>query len=229
MTRFSVRSVILLIAIVVILGLFILLSTIISVTVQQNNQLLDRLQLMELEQSNQMSILQNDIKFESRLVRLDVTEGIIGIGSRLDSVENGLSARITTTKRHIQSDIVKIDTVYSSLLDEQKKRTVDDVYLDETTTNRVAEGVALYRQGNYSEAYKTLQSVSAQTTDNHEAVFCMIASLYEINPLDSSKYPEIRRSLRELVSKGYWNERIDTILSQIDMETKTTMPVEKMN
>jgi hypothetical protein len=105
-----------------------------------------------------------------------------------------------------------------AILDEQKKRTIDDVYASDEVIERSERALRLYRDGDYAGAFRVLSPVRSLVRDDDKAMFCLIAAEFRINPQDRERYGAIVRGLRDLRLNGYRSDELDEIVAYIEAE-----------
>ncbi len=126
--------------------------------------------------------------------------------------------RIRASETSLAERVRELDAAYSSILAEQRKKTIDDVYGADEVRARREEGVRLYAAGDYAGAVRALSPVRSLARDDDEAMFCLIAAEFRINPLDSGRYGPVKRALRDLRVGGYRNDELDEIVAYIEGE-----------
>lgn len=118
----------------------------------------------------------------------------------------------------VSSGIRKVDTVYSDLLAEQKKKTLDSVYTDAEVNAKYREALELIDKKKYFQANELLNFVVKEQADNLDARFYRVFSLFNMNTVDRNQYPSIQKELGILRQRGYDNPDIERILTFIQSE-----------
>ncbi len=134
-----------------------------------------------------------------------------------EEIREILAARESAAK-----DLRGIRGLQSSLLDEQRKRTIDGVFAFDEVRRRCAEGISLYGKGDYAGAIRAISPVRPLARDDDEAIFCLVASEFRINPLDRERYREITGVLRDLRAGGFRNGELEEIIAYIEAEQEAS-------
>lgn len=129
----------------------------------------------------------------------------------LRMLEKNIGQRVTNTNRAVIGNIERIDQVYSDVLTEQKKRTIDDMYSDDALEAQTRQGIACYHARDYARAHQILQEVATRQAENHPAAFYSAASLFNINRQDTGKYSFIKSEIERLALLGYVNPEMDEV------------------
>ncbi|MDR1429429.1 MAG: hypothetical protein LBI85_03995 [Spirochaetaceae bacterium] len=128
---------------------------------------------------------------------------------------NGLSIQQRLTE--------EIEATYSTLLEEQKKRTVDESELDSDIENKREEAYGAFNAGSYKEAYDLFSQVLAYQQDNWDARFHRIYALHLLNPQDTSTFRPILEEIDLLKRNGYLNGKMDVMAEYIRVELEALL------
>lgn len=168
--------------------------------------------VMENIDDLEMKITEMNANIDDMKIHMD--ENYRGIRGTVQEAFSGIVNAVHLSRR----DVSRLESTYASILKEQKKRTVNDLHKEKVINDKIAKGIELYRNKEYSESYSVLQSVSNQLRGNKDAQYCIAASLFHMNQMNSSKYPEIKNMLSELKESGYVSDEMDSILEFIQSE-----------
>jgi len=131
----------------------------------------------------------------------------------IDQTER-LIAEIAIINRHLN----RIENVYGALLDEQKKKTLQDLYDEPFIIDKYKNAEKLFNERKYRQAYDEFSFVSNEQPDNLNALFFKYYSLFLINKGDQSQYRIIKNSLLQLQKRGYNRSEIQDVLDFISNE-----------
>ena len=131
-----------------------------------------------------------------------------------------MNVRIGATGGGIERGIREMDARYAAILEEYRKRTIDDLYSSDELAGRRERGIRLYREGDFAGALTALSPVRSLVSDDSEALFCLIASEFLINPQDRERHTVIRRDLLDLRARGFNSEELDGIVGHIEAEAR---------
>ena len=120
------------------------------------------------------------------------------------------------------SQTLGMKKTYDELLSEQKKRTVDTAGKDMQAEEAKKEGLMLYAEKKYGEAYVKLSTSLLSHEGDWECRLYRAKSLYLSNPLESSSYPKILRDIKILRENGFSDNELSAIEKNILMETGGT-------
>jgi hypothetical protein len=128
----------------------------------------------------------------------------------ISALLNGLSIQQRLTE--------EIEATYSSLLEEQKKRTVDESELEFDIENKREEAYGAFNAGSYKEAYDLFSQVLIYQQDNWDVRFHRIYALFLLNPQDTSTFRPILDEIDLLKRNGYLNDKMDEMEEFIKVE-----------
>jgi hypothetical protein len=114
--------------------------------------------------------------------------------------------------------IQRIHTVYSMLLSEMQKRTIDSLYSELVLADMEQEARTLFNQGRHAQASIQYAAIAEAQPENREARFYYLYSLFLANRLDRSNYRLIKDGLQTLERNGYHRREIRYVLDFIDTE-----------
>jgi hypothetical protein len=198
--------------------------------------ILGYLHVSRLERKKEVEVLQAQIGvlntttleaihrvYETTGARLDALESISLESSKnaameRKELEKRVNGELRRTNSAVLGSLERIDRVYSDVLEEQRKKTVEDLYDDDILAQNLNSGIERYRMGNYVEAYGILKEVSARLPENADAQFYFLAADFNLNRQDSSKYDNILSHIQRLALLGYKNEEMEIISSFIETE-----------
>ncbi|MCL2880324.1 MAG: hypothetical protein FWF29_08780 [Treponema sp.] len=147
------------------------------------------------------------------------------IDMEISAMETNLASKITNSTqtammqfRDTNNRIQALDAIYSGLLAEQKKRTLDSIYTEAALAEIEQAADRLFRTGNYARASVEYEAVARQRPKNTDARFYSLYSLFLSNKLDRSKYRQITEGLETLQRNGYQRVEINEVLDFITLE-----------
>jgi putative lipase involved disintegration of autophagic bodies len=147
-------------------------------------------------------------RFDETFLRLEAMQDLAVERNR------ALLQRINIT----DARIVRIDSVYRNLLDEQRKKTIDRVYREEDLEGRVQSGLELIQEEKYGQARDAFLQVVYQEPDNMSARFYAAYSLFYENKLDRSLYGAILKELAIIRANGFDRPEIAEMEAFINAE-----------
>lgn len=131
--------------------------------------------------------------------------------SELSNIETRSNKQFSETK--------SMKKTYDDMLAEQKKKTVDTITTDTAVAKMIEEGDMFYKTGNYFESFKVYTDVLSFDGENNDVRLKRMISLYYMNPMDTSKYPEILSECDILKHNGKSDKRLieieRTILTEL--------------
>lgn len=154
---------------------------------------------------------------ETRLARDEVRQARDEV-SRVRAEVRQTRAEVRQARAEARANREADGRALRALLDEQKKRTIDDVYASDEVLERSSRGLRLYRDGDYAGAWRVLSPVRSLVRDDDNALFCLFAAEFRINPQDRERYGAILRGLRDLRLNGYRSDELDEIVAYIEAE-----------
>lgn len=107
---------------------------------------------------------------------------------------------------------------YESVLEGQKKKTVDIASRDNFLLQKKSEGAVFYVRKDYSNAYKTYNEILLYEEENLDIRFLRMVCLYKMNPFDQRNYKAILDECSILRLNGYTNAEIDNIENTLKQE-----------
>jgi hypothetical protein len=123
-------------------------------------------------------------------------------------------SRITGTNNQIQ----RVDALYSELLAEQQKRTVDSIYTEASLIETEDEAARLFNEGNYAHAGSLYAMLAQSRPENFEARFYYLYSLFLTNKMDRGNYYQIKEGFTALERNGYQRPEMREALEYINVE-----------
>lgn len=169
--------------------------------------------ICSLQESMEGSFVQQKerIEAESQILK-DQMQSSTGY---LDNTVRAQAARvisnITETDRHLS----RVNQVYSDLLEEQKKRTLESLYDEEALLDRLQNAGKLFKEGKYRQAYDEYSIVAAEQPDNLEVQFYKYYSLFLRNKGDQNLYRPIKNAFLSLEKRGFSSPEMEEVLSYI--------------
>jgi len=121
-----------------------------------------------------------------------------------------------TTGRRIQN----LNAVYSGILVELEKKTLDSLYNETVLMDTEKEAERLFLQGKYAQASANYAIVAEAQPENTQARFYYLYSMFLNNKLDRSNYGRIKEGLLALERGGYQRTELRETLRYIDTEEK---------
>ena len=140
--------------------------------------------------------------------------GFARIILRIDEAEEASAGGFSSTNGRIQ----RINAVYSGILAEMEKKTLESLYTEVVLVDMEKEAQTLFRDKNYAQAYSRYAVLSDAQPENTEARFYSLYSLFMVNRMDSGNYPKIKDGLLALEKNGYIRAEIKETLEYIDLE-----------
>jgi len=120
------------------------------------------------------------------------------------------------TGRRIQ----EINAVYSGILAEMEKRTLDSLYNETILMETEQEAEKLFFEGKYAQASVKYAVVAEAQPENRQARFYYLYSMFLSNKLDRSNYRRIKEGLQALERNGYLRTEIRETLRFIETEER---------
>lgn len=190
---------------------FLLLSTIALIICNVRLSLTEKEFGRKLDEHQMYLDLQNEI-IQSNLQNLldSYNNNTIDIMERFDSMKKRTDAQYSKT--------VSISKTSESLLDEQKKQTVDISARDNAIYALKESAKQLFYNKNYSKAYDECKKILIYQSDDFEVRMLKAKALYNMNSADSSKYSEILDEINILKTNGYGDDELFKIESVIYAE-----------
>jgi len=183
--------------------LFVFLSVILCFQISTNIKLSKSFASLKEFIETQNEVLYNQILSSSNLI-----ENLV-----IDRTEK-ITADIDTTNKHLN----RVEKIYGSLLDEQKKKTLVDLYDEPFVIDRYKNAEKLFNERKYRQAYDEFSFVSNEQPENLDALFFKYYSLFMINKGDQSQYRVIKNSFLQLQKRGYARSEIRDVLDFISNE-----------
>jgi hypothetical protein len=149
---------------------------------------------------------------ETALFESEYKSDIRSIQNNFSRIFNALAIQLRLTEG--------IETTYSDLLEEQKKRTVDESAKDLDIEIMRGEAYTAFKNENYKRAYDLFSNVQLYQKDNLDVRFYRIYSLFLVNRMDTGKYKMMLDELAILRLNGYTDERVDEMAEHIEQEMK---------
>jgi hypothetical protein len=144
----------------------------------------------------------------------------IELEQQISDGTNLTGSRITGTNSRIQ----RIDVLYSELLAEQQKRTLDSLYTESVLIEKEQNAAIHFRNGDYAKSNTEYEIVSKEQPANYEARFYYLYTLFLINKMDRSNYSQIKEGFEALERNGYNRQEIRDVLIYIELEEKGFTP-----
>lgn len=149
----------------------------------------------------------------------DLDKDVKNVELKTDCFEKNLAASIENTDVNFQnlndsvqalnqksdaqySKTVVMSKTYDTILEEQKKKTLDTSEKDKSNIEAKKNAVALYKKGIFSASYDEFRKLTQAFTDDMECRLYKAKSLYYKNRADSSSYAEILADIRTLKQNG---------------------------
>jgi hypothetical protein len=111
-----------------------------------------------------------------------------------------------------------IDEVYSGLLAEQQKRTLESLYAEPALIEKEKEAAGFFRAGNYKSASEAYAVIEQARPENMGAQFYRLYSLFLSNKMDRGNYGKIKEGFQALERNGYHRTEIQDVLEYISTE-----------
>jgi hypothetical protein len=144
---------------------------------------------------------------ELREIREEIPAGAeAGIAEALYEIRAG-NERIRQTER-----------VYAEILEEEKKKRIEDLYREDDYVEMGKRGAAYFREGKYLEAVELYGAIARGQRDNKEARFYELYSIFLNNRMERNEYGGIEEGLLMLREGGYNRTEIGEVLEYIRSE-----------
>lgn len=154
---------------------------------------------------------------------------------QIETINNGITSILSKqeeNKTEIKNDLAKINQkadaqfsktvgmskTYDTILEEQKKKTIDTAEKDKSILVAKKNALALYKKGSYSDAYDEYKKLVQAYTEDMECRLYKAKSLYYKNRADSSSYAEILKDIRILKQNATADDEILEIEKSIVAE-----------
>ena len=121
---------------------------------------------------------------------------------------------ILNTDNHIN----QIETIYGILLEEQKKKTLVNLYNEEAILAHLKNADKFFKDEKYGLAYNEYAIVAGEQTENLEVQFYKFYSLFLKNKEDQNQYRIVKNGLIWLRQRGYDRMEITEVLEYISAE-----------
>jgi len=134
-----------------------------------------------------------------------------------------ITAGTTVTGRRIMmtdEGIQQINAVYTGILAELEKRTLDSLYTEVVLIDLEQEAGLLFKEGKYLQASALYETIADAQPENTEARFFYLYSLFLGNKLDRTNYRRIKEGFLVLERNGYERAEIREVLEYIDIEER---------
>ena len=125
-----------------------------------------------------------------------------------------LMGNILNTDIHVN----RIEQVYGALLEEQKKKTLVNLYNEEGILEHLKNAEKFFKEGKYGQAYNEYVIVAGEQTENPEVQFYKFYSLFLKNKEDQNQYRIIIKGLMGLRQWGYDRAEIAEVFEYISAE-----------
>ena len=203
----------------IIIGLTI---TIIVFQIRNQKEQLEQLTALENTITEQLArqtelLLESDLAI-TELVKQEIAE--LKAELKDDLTEKIVDGTQTTSNmiRNTNNRIQQLNAVYSGLLSEQQKRTLDSIYSEAALAEKEQNAARLFRAGNYARAGAEYAIIAHERPDNTEARFYYLYSMFLGNKLDRNNYRQIKEGFGNLQRNGYYRAEIREVLEYIATE-----------
>jgi hypothetical protein len=133
-------------------------------------------------------------------------------------IADALLADFMHTISGTNNRIQRINTVYANLLAEQKKKTLDSLYLETELADKAVEAANLFKAGDYIKANALYTLIAKEQPENTSMRFYQLYTLFLINKVDRENYPLIKHGFSILEKNGYTRPEIKAVLDFINLE-----------
>jgi hypothetical protein len=192
-----------------------LLTAVIIIQARNHQKWQERTAAME-DAVREQFIRQTEVLLESE--RLTAELVLEAIGLEIAETKAELAEQIAGGTRVTNNRIQRIDTVYSGLLAEQQKRTLDSLYTEASLSEKEQTAARLFRAGNYISAGAEYALIAQERPENTDARFYHLYCLFLGNKLDRDNYRKIKDGLLGLERNGYHRAEIREVLEYIATE-----------
>lgn len=177
---------------------------------------------------NRTTYKENIIALESKMTEkmdeqadfiLENTKSLYAAGfaeviSKIEDADASFTSGFNNTNGRIQ----RINAVYSGLLTEMEKKTLDSLYTEASLIDMEKEAKVLFSGKNYAGAYAQYAVLAEAQPENTDARFYCLYSLFMNNRMNRSNYPQIKEGMLALEKNGYIRSEIKEVLEFIDTE-----------
>jgi hypothetical protein len=203
-----------------VLFVLIVFITIFVIIMETRNE--ERLELLELSMTDSFARQADYIQAENIVIREEMKGYAEGME---ESIDEGLTRTTRTitqnTVRNINQTnehIGQIEQIYGDLLAEQKKKTLENLYNEESLLERLRDAEELFKAGKYRQANELYVFVANEQPDNLDAHFYRYYTQFLVNKGDQSQYRQIRIGLMGLEKRGYTRTELQEVLEYISAE-----------
>jgi tetratricopeptide (TPR) repeat protein len=138
-----------------------------------------------------------------------------------EKLEGSIRAGAAETEGRIRNTnyrIQQVNQVYSNLLEEQKKRTLESVYHEDALVALRREAAELFAAGKYKQAYEAYTTIADARPEDMEARFYRYYALFLINRMDAGQYRAVKEGFGLLAKSGYSRKEMEEAVEFIGME-----------
>jgi hypothetical protein len=141
---------------------------------------------------------------------------------RTEHAEQTLTAAINDSTEETLKAISNYNMTYQSLLDAQRRRTLESFYKEDALTAEKRDAARAFAEGRYVTAAKLYGEIATAHPDDQEARFYQYYALFLNNKQDRNNYRIIRDAMNTLERQGYSRKELTETLDYIAAETETT-------
>jgi hypothetical protein len=207
----STLFIVFLVTIVLVLGLNLFLLARIENEHKRRFDSLDS-QLQGLQTS--MDTLAVSMEDAFREQKEDMKTNSIFLEEAITRNSNRVINNIVAADRHIG----RIEQVYSNLLEEQKKKTLESLYDEKELLDMLHAAQDSFKAEKYRQAYGQYVMVASEMPENMEVQFYKFYSLFLINKGDQNQYRQIKNAFLDIEKRGYSRPEIKEVLDFIAKE-----------
>jgi hypothetical protein len=192
-----------------------LITAVIIMQVRDRREWQERIAASE-DAAREQLVRQTELLLENE--RLTAELVLEAVGLEIAETKAELSGKIAGGTRVTDNRIQRIDTVYSGLLAEQQKKTLDSLYTEAALSEKEQTAARLFRAGNYVGAGTEYALIARERPENTDARFYHLYCLFLGNKLDRGNYRQIKDGLRSLERNGYHRAEMREVLDYIAIE-----------
>lgn len=134
------------------------------------------------------------------------------------SASADILAKIESSAETTERRMNRINAVYSGLLTEMEKRTIDSIYTENVLIDMEQEAASHFRAERYVQASSLYATIASSQPENKDAQFYYLYSLFLNNRMDRASYPRIKEGFLALERGGYTRREIREVISFIEEE-----------
>jgi hypothetical protein len=144
---------------------------------------------------------------------------------RLETVEREITAEVLASALDTQDAILgtrrqvsRLDATYGDLLEAQKRRTLEGLYVEDTLAEQRVEAGRAFESGRYMTASRLWGEIARAHQEDQEARFYQYYAFFLYNRQDRNNYRAIEEAFILLEKQGYTRQELVETLAFIAAE-----------